>query len=143
VNSRLSRLTPNIRLLCGSLQKPPYEKYPYADELQDTPTCVIFGRCDKPQPHESAKNRHQATEDRHKLSGPHNPSRTFLCSHRSASRRSVGIDAALDLGQAFVVAVNHCCDGDRAAYDDGNDRNQERAQAYDGIEDSIDSPPPD
>ena len=35
------------------------------------------------------------------------------------SRRSVGIDAALDLGDAFVVTVNHAGDRDRAAYDDG------------------------
>ncbi len=41
----------------------------------------------------------------------------------SASRRSVGIDAALDLSQAFVVAVNHASDCDRASDDDGNDRN--------------------
>jgi hypothetical protein len=27
-------LTPNIGLLRGSLQKPPFEKYPYADALQ-------------------------------------------------------------------------------------------------------------
>jgi hypothetical protein len=58
------------------------------------------------------------------------------------SRRSVGIDAALDLGDAFVVAVNHGRDRDRAAYEDGDDRDQKRAQAYDGIEDSIHSPPP-
>jgi len=55
----------------------------------------------------------------------------------SASRRSVGIDAALDFGQAFVVAVDHASDCDRASYDDGHDRNQKRPQAYDGIEDSI------
>jgi|HubBroStandDraft_6_1064221.scaffolds.fasta_scaffold417460_2 hypothetical protein len=58
------------------------------------------------------------------------------------SRRSVGIDAALDLSQAFVVAINHGCDCDRASDEDGNDRNQIRAQVYDGIEDSIQSPPP-
>jgi hypothetical protein len=40
------------------------------------------------------------------------------------------------------VAVNHAGDCDRAAYEDGNDRNQKRAQAYNGIEDSIHSPPP-
>jgi hypothetical protein len=39
------------------------------------------------------------------------------------SRRSVGIDAAFDLGQAFVVAVDHASDGDRAANDDGANRN--------------------
>jgi hypothetical protein len=58
------------------------------------------------------------------------------------SRRTVGINAALDLGDAFVVAVNHRCDGDRAPYEDGNDRDQKRAQAYDGIEHSIHPPPP-
>ena len=57
------------------------------------------------------------------------------------SRRSVGIDTTLDLGDAFVVAVNHRCDGDRAPYEDGNDRDQKRAQAYDGIEQSIHPPP--
>jgi hypothetical protein len=40
------------------------------------------------------------------------------------------------------VAVNHAGDGDRASDEDGDDRNQKRPQAYDGIEDSIHSPPP-
>jgi hypothetical protein len=39
------------------------------------------------------------------------------------SRRSVGIDAAFDFREALGVAVNHAGDCDRAAYDDGNDRN--------------------
>ena len=56
--------------------------------------------------------------------------------------RDVGIDSALDLGDAFGVAVNHAGDCDRASYDDGHDRNQKRPQAYDGIEDSIHAPPP-
>jgi hypothetical protein len=40
-----------------------------------------------------------------------------------ASRRGVGIDAALDLGNPFGVAVNHASDCDRATNDDSNDRN--------------------
>jgi hypothetical protein len=48
--------------------------------------------------------------------------------NQSASRRGVGIDAALDLGQAFVVAVDHASDGDRASYDDGYDWYQQWAQ---------------
>ncbi len=58
------------------------------------------------------------------------------------SRRSVGIDAALDLGQAFVVAVNHASDCDRAAYDDGDDRNQKRPQAKNRVDQSSHSPSP-
>jgi hypothetical protein len=41
----------------------------------------------------------------------------------SAARRSVGIDAALNLGDAFVVADDHGHDGDRASHKDCADRN--------------------
>ena len=47
---------------------------------------------------------------------------TFFATQRnflditSASRRSVGIDAALDLGDPFLVADDHRGDGDRASY---------------------------
>jgi len=41
---------------------------------------------------------------------------------------SIGIDAALDFGDALGVAVNHAGDGDRAADEDGADRNQQRAK---------------
>src|SRR5271170_2691086 len=43
----------------------------------------------------------------------------------SASRRSVGIDAALDFGDPLLVADEHRGDGDRAAYDDRDDRYQQ------------------
>jgi hypothetical protein len=42
----------------------------------------------------------------------------------TSRRSSVGIDAALDLGQSFLVAKDHRGDGDRASYQNGNDRNQ-------------------
>jgi hypothetical protein len=42
-------------------------------------------------------------------------------------RSSVGVDAALDLGDAFLVAENHCGDGDCASYNHRNDRNQQAA----------------
>ena len=45
----------------------------------------------------------------------------------SASRRSVGVDAALDFGEAFLVAEDHCGDGDCASYNNPYDRNQQRA----------------
>jgi hypothetical protein len=47
--------------------------------------------------------------------------------HLSPLRR-IGINPALDLGQALVVAVNHAGDCDRASDDDGYDRNQQGAQ---------------
>ena len=43
------------------------------------------------------------------------------------SRRSVGIDAALDLGDAFLVAEDHGGDGDCAAHDNRYDRDQQAA----------------
>jgi hypothetical protein len=45
----------------------------------------------------------------------------------SASRRSVGIDAALDLGDAFLVAEDHGGDGDCASHKDCYDRDQQAA----------------
>jgi hypothetical protein len=50
------------------------------------------------------------------------------------SRRSAGIDAALDLRDAVRVAVNHSNDGDRAAYNDGGDWHQQRAQAENRVD---------
>jgi hypothetical protein len=45
-----------------------------------------------------------------------------------ASRRSsVGIDAALDLGEAFLVAEDHGGDGDCASHEDCYDRDQQAA----------------
>jgi len=76
--------------------------------------------------------------------------RTNICSQcgqseyfvmAALSRRSVGIDAALDLGDAFVVAVNHAGDCDRAADEDGADRNQQTTQAQNRVDYSSHSPP--
>jgi hypothetical protein len=41
--------------------------------------------------------------------------------------RTVGIDAALDLGDALLVAKNHRGDGDGAAHKDRNDRHEQSA----------------
>jgi hypothetical protein len=43
------------------------------------------------------------------------------------SRRSVGIDAALDFRDPFGVAVNHASDCDRASNEDCAYRNQQSA----------------
>jgi hypothetical protein len=43
------------------------------------------------------------------------------------SRRSVGIDAALDFRDPFGVAVNHASDCDRAANENRANRNQQSA----------------
>jgi hypothetical protein len=56
---------------------------------------------------------------------------TIDTSYRLASRRSVGIDAALDLCHALLMADDHRRDRDCAAYEDGADRNQQTAQARD------------
>jgi hypothetical protein len=45
----------------------------------------------------------------------------------STSRRSIGIDAALDLGDALLVAEDHGGDGDCASHDDRYDRDQQAA----------------
>jgi hypothetical protein len=57
-----------------------------------------------------------------------------------ASRRSVGIDATLDLGDAFGVAVNHASDCDRASDEESNNRNQQTAQAQNRVDYSSHSP---
>src|SRR5215471_1902430 len=49
----------------------------------------------------------------------------------------VGIDAALDFREALVMAVNHPGDRDRAADEDGADRNQQSSQTEDGIDQSV------
>jgi hypothetical protein len=42
-------------------------------------------------------------------------------------RSSVGVDAALDLGDAFLVAEDHDGDGDCASHEDRYDRDQQAA----------------
>jgi hypothetical protein len=61
---------------------------------------------------------------------------------RLASRRSVGIDAALDLGQALVVAKDHLGHGNNSTDHDCGDRDKEDSQAENSIDESIHSPPP-
>ena len=58
------------------------------------------------------------------------------------SRRSVGIDATLDLRDAFLVAVNHANDGDRAAYENRADRHQQPTQTQNRVDQTSHSPPP-
>jgi hypothetical protein len=55
----------------------------------------------------------------------------ILTSH---SRRSVGIDAALDLGDALVVADEHSHDGDGSSHEDSADRNQQWAQTQNRVD---------
>jgi hypothetical protein len=50
--------------------------------------------------------------------------------------RSIGINAALDFGDALIMAMNHANDRDHTTDDDGRDRNQQTAQARNGIYDS-------
>ena len=52
------------------------------------------------------------------------------------SRRSVGVDAALDFREALLVANNHRGDGDRSSYEDRDDRYQERAQTRNRVDQS-------
>jgi hypothetical protein len=49
------------------------------------------------------------------------------CVSDLASRRSVGVDAALDLGDAFLVAEDHGGDGDCASHDNRYNRDQQAA----------------
>ena len=46
-------------------------------------------------------------------------------------RSSIGIDAALDLCHALLMADDHRGDRDCAAYEDGADRDQQTTQARD------------
>jgi hypothetical protein len=50
---------------------------------------------------------------------------------------AVGVDATLDFGDPLVMAVNHADNRDRASDQDGADGNQQRAQAEDGIDQSV------
>jgi hypothetical protein len=52
-----------------------------------------------------------------------------LTSDLTSRHPSIGIDAALDLRDAFGVAVDHACDCDRASYKDCANRNQQTTQA--------------
>jgi hypothetical protein len=52
----------------------------------------------------------------------------------SNSRWSIRIDAALDLGDPLLMPENHGRDGNRATHDDGHNRHQQSAQAYNRID---------
>jgi hypothetical protein len=58
------------------------------------------------------------------------------------SRRSVGIYAALNLGDTFLMAEDHRGNGDRAAYNHSRDRHQQPTQARNRIDHSHHAPPP-
>jgi hypothetical protein len=48
-------------------------------------------------------------------------------------RPSIRINAALDLRKPLLVLQDHCCNGDRAANNEGHNRYQQSTQAYDRI----------
>ena len=58
------------------------------------------------------------------------------------SRRRVGIDAALDLGDALLMAEDQLGHGNRSANQDRRDRYQEDSQAENAIDYPVHSPHP-
>ena len=51
--------------------------------------------------------------------------------------RTIRVDAALDLGDALMVTMNHADDGNRAAHKNRYDRDQKRSQSDDSIQQSF------
>jgi hypothetical protein len=60
--------------------------------------------------------------------------------HRLSSRRSVGINPALNPGEALLMPVHHTHNRDHATDEDGDDRYQQRAQPKDRINESVHFP---